>query len=609
MNKKHFTSLLSLLCILAILLCSFAVAASAYDDDEEDETTVSDEAVTEEPVTGAVVTSNTVVTGVEVQNTSRASNRTLKKGHIAKITVHMKNIGIKESLFSGSISVVRPMDSFAEGGSVEFVKKASKDRYITYDLVFRGLVYSGSGNTLRFIMNYTDMDLPSESMELTISQCIESVTQTTSASPEATTASPSVPSVRINRGSIPSVINAGDEFTLEAVIKNSGTVPVGQGSVTFEPSDGLTLLEATSSKETAALAAGASQKVCIRMRAEKTAASSSQSVTASYKFTYKGSEGTQDGEASEKLLVPIVVSKTAASGSAAATPNIIVSKYSYGGAVAAGSTFVLELSFKNTSSVVRAENIVMSVETGSALSITSSSNTFYFSSLDAGKTISQKIEMLVPSNAEPETAKIDISFKYEYLNGSERETANSGEKLSIPVFLPDRFSVVAPELVVATQNQETYISLPYVNKGKGEVSNVEADLIYDEDAAGCEQPHQNLGNFAAGASGTIDILFTPYNMGEMNVTVKITYEDEMQKQKTIELPLTFNVDEEVPVDDPYWEEPVDAPEEGGSRLWIVFVCVGAAVIIIVAVIVVVKKKRKKKAASIPDDFDWGDSST
>ena len=90
------------------------------------------------------------------------------------------------------------------------------------------------------------------------------------------------------------------------------------------------------------------------------------------------------------------------------------------------------------------------------------------------------------------------------------------------------------------QNEETTISLPYVNKGRGQVYNVEASLEGDIQVI---DRSLNLGNFDAGKSGTIDFIATPKKTGTFEGKVKVTYEDESMEIRTMEIPVTFQVKE------------------------------------------------------------------
>ena len=418
------------------------------------------------------------------------------------------------------------------------------------------------------------------------------------------------PLVKITRGDLARKPKANETFTLTVIFHNySGAVSLRSGLASFEASDGLVLAENSASKVVPVIDPSGVCNVQIKVRVAKDCADANQSIAVSYKYTYKTPDGLVPAEATEKLLLSVVPApseKESTAKPASATPNIIVSDYNYGGTITAGDAFTLRLQFKNTSKKLTAENIVMSLEAGTGLSITSASNTYYYASLGPGQTKSQSIPMRVAANADAEGAKIEISFHYEYVDGSTRSSADASERLSVPIFIPDRFSVSAPEMdLLGAQDQELTVSLPYINKSRVSVSNVGAELLFDEESVSCEQSRVNLGNIEPGKDGTIDFYFTPLQSGNGSVTVQITYEDELTQEKKMEIRIPYFAEEAYM--DIGMEEPMDMPEEESSTPgWLIWVIVGAAVLVVVIVIVVIvsRKKKKKKAAEPLVDFDW-----
>ncbi len=470
-----------------------------------------------------------------------------------------------------------------------------------------------------------------DATEQSTEQKTEATTTTTTTEPETTvfvvpthpvitTTSPSVvteaplsfepPIVRITREDLVTTPKPKDEFTMTVVFHNySNNVTLKTGLVTFEPSEGLTMEENSASMVVPALGPDDVRYVRIKLHVAEKAQTANQSVTAVYNYSYKSPEGLQQVEYTEKLLLTIVPAsdKSESTAIVSATPNIIVTGYDYGGTIAAGDTFTLRLQFQNTSKKLTAENIVMSVDAGTGLSITAASNTYYYASLGAGKTQSQTIPMRVLANADPEGAKIDINFKYQYVDGSTRSDASASERLSVPIYIPDRFTISPPEMdLIGTQNEELSLSLPYNNKSRVGVSNVTAELLFDDAAVFCEQPRVNLGNIESGKSGSIDFFFTPLEAGNGSVTVKITYEDELMQEKEREIPVTYSAEESMM--DAGFDEPMeDMPEEASSGLsWVkIAIIAGAVLVVVLIVVLIVRKRKKKKAAEPAIDFDWG----
>lgn len=158
-------------------------------------------------------------------------------------------------------------------------------------------------------------------------------------------------------------------------------------------------------------------------------------------------------------------------------PNIIITNFTYGdGSVAVGSTFNLGFTFQNMGKVA-VSNMVVTVDGGENFAISGGTNTFYYDALNAGAALTQTVPMQTLASAKNGAQGIDISFKYEYVDGAARSSNTSDIKISVPVSQPDRFELndpVVPNIVNA--GEETTITMDYVNKGKGDVSNVEASV-------------------------------------------------------------------------------------------------------------------------------------
>lgn len=144
--------------------------------------------------------------------------------------------------------------------------------------------------------------------------------------------------------------------------------------------------------------------------------------------------------------------------------------------------------------------------------------------------------MQVLSSAKNGAQGIDINFKYEYVDGDTRNSNTSDIKISVPVSQPDRFELgdpVLPDTINA--GEESTISMDYVNKGKGDVSNVEASI--EGDGITATQATQYIGNVASGVSGSIGFAFTAAAAGEYDAKLKVMYEDANGQQQTKESPV------------------------------------------------------------------------
>ena len=103
--------------------------------------------------------------------------------------------------------------------------------------------------------------------------------------------------------------------------------------------------------------------------------------------------------------------------------------------------------------------------------------------------------------------------------------------------------------------------MEYVNKGKGDVSNVEASIEVTHHR---HASHAVYRNVASGASGSIGFAFTADAAGEYDAKLKVTYEDADGQQQTKESPVKITVSEAPAPADPGMD--VDPQENQAFRL-------------------------------------------
>lgn len=301
---------------------------------------------------------------------------------------------------------------------------------------------------------------------------------------------------------------------------------------------------------------------------------------------YGGFGGSYGGEGSEPVKIQT------------ATPHIIISKYTYGGeSVQAGKKFDLSIEFRNTSKSLAVENILMSVETEEGLTITNSSNTFFFENLGAGAVRSQKIPMKALNMDKSSSPSCTVSFTYEYVDGDQRLEKTAQERIAIPVTEPDRFELEAPkDLTPAVAGQEYTLSVPYNNKGKGTVYNLEA---YVEGDMTTLSPKQNLGNIDSGRSGSIDLILTPQEAGDHTFKAVIAWENTAGEEVKKSFELTLPVQENIPAA-PEGGEMMPMEEETPSIPW---GWLAAGLIVLAAAAFWWLRSRKKKKATLAKPGD------
>ncbi|QOL44201.1 ABC transporter permease [Bifidobacterium longum subsp. infantis] len=287
-------------------------------------------------------------------------------------------------------------------------------------------------------------------------------------------------------------------------------------------------------------------------------------------------------------------------------PNIIITNFAYGGdSVAAGSKFNLDFTFQNKGQVA-VTNMVVTVDGAEGFAIAGGTNTFYVDALWAGYAMTQTVPMQALASAKSGAQPVTVNFRYEYVDAGARSSSQSDVKISVPISQPDRFEIsdpVVPDQVIA--GQENTVTMEYVNKGKGDIANVEATM--EGEGFDATMKTQYVGNVASGATGTIGYAFTPSAAGELKATLKVTYEDSDGQSKTKEFPLTVSVADVPAADQPGASDSVEG--RGGDRGLPVpaYVAIAVGVVaVIAAIVLLVRRRRKQKAKKNDIDEDWDD---
>lgn len=507
-----------------------------------------------------------------------------------------------------SVDVARRVDCFS-GGEAKVVQDSGQilGSYVIQIRV-TNLKYRGTGKTLSLLVSnqenaYQNLDVP-------ISECKEYTEPKVEPTPTPTPEAIPAPKVIVTRNELAGDVKAGDELMLTVSVKNIGRTAINNPILSFTPSDSLLVTSNDSALQMNSIGVGRTETAQIKVRVLDPVASVNQYLDAKLEFTYYNNVTTTAGEASARIGIPAKVKKktedTTDDTTASPLPNIIVSRFNYGGgSVAAGSKFNLSFKFRNTSSTVNVENMVITVTGGEGLTINGSSNTFFYDKVKAGASKTVTVPMKVANTTADTAQDVSINFKYEYLDHKKRTSASSDVKISVPLYQPDRFEIskpVVPDYV--EEGQEVAVTMNYINKSKTIMSNVEA--VVDGDVTTQTQV-QTIGNVDAGKNGTIAFALTPNSTGEVDFTITVNYEDANGEAKTRVFPVTMDVQAAAPydpgTDDPGMDDPGE--DSGGFPWWIV---IAAVVVVGIAALIILKKRKKAKAAKKEQELwdSWDD---
>ena len=544
-----------------------------------------------------------VVTGYTVTAANGAAVSRITKGTTVNITMHLKHTNRLESDIGGNLNnlqISRKVDSFS-GGSAPVASNISTG-LLEFDVTVTGIVYKGTGKSLSLMIGYNGMAGEQDSIEIPVTECKEyeepAYEPVEPPQPDPIPA----PKAIISRNELASSIKPDEEITVTVYVKNIGSTTMQSPVIQFTPSDSLMLPGSSSMVQLNSIAPGKTESVEIKVRAMGTISGANQYIDASLSFDYHNRVSLTSGTAEGKIIIPAKVKKTEepdANTVDSPVPNIIITRFDYGGAsVAAGSGFNLSFKFKNTNSKIKVENLVTTVEGGEGLTLNGSANTFYFEKVGAGSEKTVSVPMKVARTVTGSTAPVSVSFKYEYVDNGKRTPVTSEQKITVPVYQPDRFEISKPTLpVMVYAGEETSLSLNYVNKSKSDISNVEAEITGNIESV---TPFQNIGNLEPGKSGTIVFAVTALEPGEAEFTIKVTYEDGNGDTKTREFPVVLSV-EAMDYSDPGMDEPMPEPEEESGINWPLVIGI---IIAIAAVAFIVIKKKKKAAAARKEAEMW-----
>lgn len=552
-----------------------------------------------------------VVTGYTVTSANGAAVSRITKGSKVNVTMHLKHTQTTASDIGnnpGGLQISRRVDSFS-GGDNTLVSNISGG-LLEFDLTVSNLTYKGTGNSLKLMVGYNGLAGAHDNIEIPITECKEYEEPTyTPSEPQQPDPVPA-PKAIISRNELADSIKPNQEITVTVFVKNTGSTTMQSPVIQFTPSDSLMLPGSSSMMQLNNIAPGKTESVNIKVRAMDTISGANQYIDAALSFDFHNRVSLTSGTAEGKIIIPAKVKKTEEPDENTVdspVPNVIITRFDYGGAsVAAGSGFNLSFRFKNTSSKLSVENLVATVEGGEGLTLNGSSNTFYFEKVGAGSEKTIRVPMKAARTITGSAQPVSVSFKYEYVDKGKRTPVTSEQKITVPVYQPDRFEISKPTLpVMVYAGEETSLSMNYVNKSKSEISNVEAEISGNIESV---TPFQSIGNLEPGKSGTIVFAVTALEPGEAEFTIKITYEDGNGDTKTREFPVVMNV-EAMDYPDPGMDEPMPEPEEGGGISWplVIGIIIAAAAV----AFVIIKKKRKaaaaKKEAEMWDNWDDDDN--
>ena len=294
------------------------------------------------------------------------------------------------------------------------------------------------------------------------------------------------------------------------------------------------------------------------------------------------------------------------------TPRIIVTGFETEPKdVYAGSTFMLTIHVKNTSSRTAVSNIefdLKAAEEGeddktlyASFLPTSGSNTIYVPSIPSGGETKLQIEMSAKADLVQKPYAIDMTMKYEDSDCNPYENLTS---LSVPVKQLSRVEYSTAEVLpeAVTVGSQANVIFNVYNTGKTTLYNVKV-RFEDETVSGGDC---FVGKLESGATGSVDAMLTGETptMDDGIIKTVISYENDAGEVTEVETQISLFVEEEMIDDMSYIPE--DMPPEEQKKFPVLPVCIAGGIVLAIVVIVVIIKQRKKRKTQKELEEDLAD---
>ena len=296
-------------------------------------------------------------------------------------------------------------------------------------------------------------------------------------------------------------------------------------------------------------------------------------------------------------------------GSKTSVPRIIVTGFETEPKdVFAGTTFLLKIHVKNTSSRTAVSNVEFDLEAATegkdentlyaSFLPTSGSNSIYVPSIPIGGETELTMEMTAKADLVQKPYAIDMTMKYEdeKYNAYENKTS-----LSVPVKQLSRIEYGTPEVLPEsiTIGSQANVVFSVYNTGKTTLYNVKV-RFEDETVSGGEY---YVGKLESGATGNVDTMVTgeAAPMDDGMIKTIISYENDAGEVTEVETQIPLYVTEEMMDDMDYM--PVEDVPEQSSRLPLILGIVAAVIVAVVIVVILIVRSRKKKKAKRQQEED------
>lgn len=296
--------------------------------------------------------------------------------------------------------------------------------------------------------------------------------------------------------------------------------------------------------------------------------------------------------------------KTAASSGSGGTsykskPKVILESYSFDEeTIYAGDTVSLRLVIANTSTREAVTNLQIDLtnEAGVVLPAPGGSSSVFIGTIDKDDAYMLTTQLQVAPDAEAKPQLLTIKLSYE--GTKNRQEFEETASVSVPVQQKARVRINTPVIYDDPWvNSNVSVGVTLYNLGKSTLYNCMVDVTGDNITL--EEPYFG-GNIASGGTMRADLSVIPTAGGQLDASVRVTYEDVNGNPTEELLPMNMFVNEDTgaPLASP--GDAMNAPEStpAASIAWIFWVFGGAAAV--TGLVFLGIKLKKKRARELED---------
>ena len=238
-----------------------------------------------------------------------------------------------------------------------------------------------------------------------------------------------------------------------------------------------------------------------------------------------------------------------------------------------GSDGTLTVTISNPTTTLSATDGMITVTDSTGEILMSGASLFPVPEILPGKSETVQIPMIVLGDAAIRSRVVNIRYSYKVL-GSQAELT---ENYTIPVTQEIRLEQGGVQMPTAIAGELSSMTVPLMNMGKGNLSNVMVKLEID---GVVDAQSVLVGTIGAGETSQAKLTFTPNlnSIGTHSGTVTITCEDVYGNQKVKTLDVTLTVEEPVP-EEKLQEEEEKKISKGTIILIVLCVLLAAGIVV------------------------------